>query len=159
MKKKIKGRNKHRGRRELLRDLQMLREANKALMASHKELENQHNVLKERFRRAGSELETLDASPQIPVVTAEIEPQAYGIYKDADAWVLTEKDAFKSLKRELLTRMVDGLMDGNIVQFIAKKNLDYPFYSDMYTFAAKMYVIPWEQMVRKRLTVRYRPLE
>lgn len=159
MKKKIKGQYKHRGRRDLLGDLQLLREANKAQKVEYELLEEQYNKLKERFRHAGSEVETLEDVPQIPVITAEINPQQYGLYSVVVKRMLEDQSFRDMIQRELITRMVQGLMDGDIVQFIVKENTWDPAMLGTYTYAAKLYVVPWEQLVRKKMTIKYRPLE
>lgn len=156
MKKKIKGGKKRRGRKKLLQEI---KEQKRDFENRYKLLEDQFFLLKDRFRHAGSELETLEDVPQIPVITAEINPQQYGLYSVVDKKALEEQTFRNMIQRELITKMVQGLMDGEIVQFVAKENTWDPMMYGTYTYAAKLYVVPWEQLVRKKMMIKYRPLK
>lgn len=156
MKKKIKGGKKRRGRQELLWEIKVQRRDQEE---RYKLLEDQYYQLKERFRKAGSEVETLEDVPQIPVITAEINPQTYGFYGVVDKKTLEDQNFRNMIQRELITKIVQGLMDQEIVQFIAGKNTWDPDLEGFCTYGAKLYVVPWEQLVRKKLTIKYRPLE
>ena len=156
MKKKIKGGKKRRGRQKLLQEI---KEQKRDFENRYKMLEDQFFLLKERFRQAGSEVETMEDVPQIPVITAEINPQQYGMYSVVDKKVLEEQTFRNKIQRELITKMVQGLMDGEIVQFIVKENTWDPMMYGTYTYAAKLFVVPWEQLARKKMTIKYRPRE
>lgn len=118
------------------------------LLAEYMDLKIANEKLKHRLDVAGLNTPTLEESTgSVHVIEADIEP--YGSYA-----VLTEEPTeseMEILKRQLTQGLVEGMLANNLVQIIYKEP-DYcrgPFgdvLNNNYTYAAKMYVVPWEQM-------------
>lgn len=119
-----------------------------SLLAKNRELELAIDKLKHRLDVAGFTTPTLEESTgPVRVIEADIEP--YGSYV-ALTEEPTERD-MEILKKQLTQGLVDGLLANNLVQIIYKDpyNCGGPFgdvLNNYYTYAAKMYVVPWEQM-------------
>lgn len=119
-----------------------------SLLSKNRELELANEKLKHRLDVAGLTTPTLEETTgPVHVIEADIEP--YGSYV-----ALTEEPTEREmeiLKRQLTQGLVEGLLATNLVQIIYKDpyNCDYPFGggpNNYYTYAAKMYVVAWEQM-------------
>ena len=118
------------------------------LMRDYMDLKIANEKLKHRLDVAGLNTPTLEESTgPVHVIEADIEP--YGSYA-----VLTEEPTeseMEILKKRLMKGLVDGMLANNLVQIIYKEpdNCVGPFgdvLNNNYTFAAKMFVVPWEQM-------------
>lgn len=118
------------------------------ILAKNRELELENDKLKHRLDVAGFTTPTLEESTgPIHVIEADIEP--YGSHV-----VLTEEPTERDmeiLKEQLTQGLVEGMLANNLVQIIYKEpdNCRGPFgdvLNNHYTYAAKMYVVPWEQM-------------
>ena len=114
------------------------------LLESNKELRLANDKLKHRLDVAGFTTPTLDESTgPVQVIEADIVP--YGLFN-----IFTEEPTERDmeiLRDELTLQLVRGMADQNMIQFIYKD----PYGSgdplnEHFTYAAKMYVIPWEQM-------------
>ena len=119
-----------------------------SLCSEDKVLEIEKSRLKHRLDVAGLNTPTLEESTgPIHVIEADIEP--YGSYV-ALTEEPTERD-MEMLKKQLTQGLVEGMLANNLVQIIYKDpyNCVGPFgdpLNNHYTYAAKMYVVPWEQM-------------
>jgi len=119
-----------------------------SLLAKNRELELAINKLKHRLDLAGLNTPTLEKTTgSVHVIEADIEP--YGSYV-ALTEEPTERD-MEMLKKQLTQGLVEGLLANNLVQIIYKDpyKCGSPFgdvLNNHYTYAAKMYVVPWEQM-------------
>lgn len=118
-----------------------------SILAKNSELELKNDKLKHRLDLAGLNTPTLEESTgPIHVIEADIEP--YGSYV-ALTDEPTESD-MEILKKRLTQGLVEGLLANNLVQIIYKDPYNVGPFGDAlnnyYTYAAKMYVVPWEKM-------------
>lgn len=114
------------------------------LLANNRELELANDNLKHRLDVAGFTTPTLEESTgPVHVIEADIVP--YGLF-NIFTEEPTERD-METLRDELTLQMAKGLADQNMIQFIYKgpDESGDPL-NEQFTYAAKMYVIPWEQM-------------
>ena len=111
---------------------------------------------KERFRKFGSNVETVDTGGGVECLKWEVEPQQWGSYV-ATLGKLSD-ESVKEAHRTAVEKIVQGLMERNVIQFVDKTENAYgPFVSCIY--AAKLYVVPWEQMPHKRTMELYQEVE
>lgn len=131
----------------------LLRETKARLLA---QADNSYNkMMKEfyekRFRKFGTNVETIEDRNIIECLKWEITPEQWGNYAVRN-WddMLTNDDAYVKIKKILIDQIAEGLIDKNIVQFIVKEGsmISGPF--GMPTVGAKLYLVPWEQMPHKR---------
>ena len=99
---------------------------------------------KERFRKFGSNVETIEEDGAVKCLKFTVEQQPWGTY--AESVHTLKEDDIAYVRRELLDCIVQGLMNHNIVQFLEHDN--GPIGGR--TYAAKLFVVPWEQMPHKR---------
>ena len=109
-------------------------------------LKGEIEYLKKRLRRAGSLPYYYHESEK--VATVEAEAHTYGNYAVMDDNVAD--DMIEMAKGKIMNKIIKGLIDLNLVQFIVKTVDDYnaPPFQQKCTVGAKLRVIPWEQMVR-----------
>jgi len=106
---------------------------------------------KKRFRDFGSNVETVepDNGKIVQMLKWELKPQAWGHYVVVDD-VLIENNNMRTVQRILADKVIEGLAKGlierNLVQFITKGPESYNPLNRHGTYAAKLYVVPWEQM-------------
>ena len=114
------------------------------LLASKDEISRQHEMygrLYDRFARLGTQIESLDSGGTIQAI--EIKPIPFGQYAIfSDDFVA--KELPDVIKRQIVSDMVSQLLENAYVQFLTGFNLGEV------TLGAKMYVVPWEQMARRR---------
>ena len=119
-----------------------------SLCSDYNALEREKSRLKHRLDVAGLNTPTLDQTTgSVHLIEADIEP--YGSYVPLIEEP-TEGD-MELLKKQLTQGLVEGLLANNMVQIIYKDPhiCVGPFgdaLNKYYTYAAKMYVVPWEQM-------------
>lgn len=116
--------------------------------------EEEAEKYKERFHKIGSNIKTIETGEHGPVVTMkwELKPEQWGNYiKFPDELVM--KDDEETLERMLRNKITDsitkGLIENNIIQFIIRGPNEYNPLERYGTYAAKLYVVPWEQMAEK----------
>ena len=134
---------KSRSRRELIEENKRLKYVNDVYERQIELLDRNYEKLKDRFRAMGSAPD-IEYKDGIPVVTAEIKPMQYGTYmyyaEDSEANT-------QYFQNELAKQIVKGLMEQDIIQFIYH---DTDLFSNRFpTIGAKLFVIPWEQALRK----------
>ena len=105
-----------------------------------------------RVERISCMFQTFDENNLVKVVSksVEVHPEAWGKYI-----VLSELDdeLIESAKKELILKVAEGLVENGFVQFIIHEDQDTPFMQDSTkTVGVKLFVVPWEQMVRRRYT-------
>lgn len=111
--------------------------------------EEEARYYKTRFRAFGSNVETVepDDSKDLRVLKWELKPEIYGNYLKIDDELIDPGYLEKKVAEEL----AKGLVERNLVQFI-KKDPDNTDPLNRYgTFAAKIYVVPWEQVPHKQI--------
>lgn len=109
------------------------------------EAQEEAEKYKERFRKFGSNVETEETTGNVVCLKWEVEQIPYGTYGITCEPLKSE--SIPIVRKELLERIAQGLMDQNIVQFIDHTDSS-PF--GRCTYAVKLYVVPWEQMPHKR---------
>ena len=123
-----------------------IRELNYDLQTSKiaiSQLQEIYGRLLDRFNRFGTQIESLDSGSTIQMI--EIKPIPFGQYA-----ILS--DDFKAkeipdvIKSQIVNDMVSQLLENGYVQFITGID-NYP---GAVTLGAKVYVVPWEQMTRRR---------
>ena len=102
---------------------------------------------KTRFREFGSNVETIETEGLVQCLKWEISPQAWGNYIISREGL--SDDGVIKAHREALKSIVQGLMDGNMVQFIDKTDGELGPLGGC-TYAVKLYVVPWEQMPHRK---------
>ena len=106
-----------------------------------------------RFREIGSRVETIDPGPgKIKMLKWTVSPEQLGNY----IRVLQDDSIYGNIEEyifDLAESIAKGIIDNNLLQIIVKEADDGPL--DRYgTIAAKLYVVPWEQMTdRKQIEV------
>lgn len=143
-------RHKRVSRRELkdkIRELEYETQCQQRHLLSLKDensrLQEMYGRLLDRFNRLGTQIESLDSGGTIQAI--EIKPIPFGQYAIlSDEFVAKEiPDVIKS---QIVNDMVSQLLENGYVQFITGID-NYP---GAVTLGAKMYVVPWEQMARRR---------
>ena len=107
-----------------------------------------------RFREFGSNVETVDPGEGKAVVMEkwELHPQAWGKWAKFDNAIINldnEEAIFQQIKEEIMRKIVGGLIEQNLVQIIRHDPDDSPL-NRYGTYAAKLYIVPWEEMPHKR---------
>ena len=113
------------------------------------EYSDQVKRLIRRLRRAGmlGMYDYLDTE-QVKTAEIEIEPIPYGTYVVLSGGTAT-KDQEEQAKKIVAEKIAAGLMQQEMIQFICKDNCaDFDPLSQYSTVAAKIRVVPWEQMTR-----------
>ena len=77
-----------------------------------------------------------------------IEQQPWGTYIALDRELSEEEQ--ETAKKRIVESIVKGLIERNLVQFISKDRDERFPIAEYKTLAAKLYVVPWEQMPHKR---------
>ena len=116
--------------------------------------EEEAKKYKERFHKIGSNIKTIETGQHGPVVTMkwELKPEQWGNYiKFPNELVM--KDDVEAIERTLRNKIIDsiakGLIENNIIQFIIREPSVIDPLDRYGTYAAKLYVVPWEQMADK----------
>jgi hypothetical protein len=111
------------------------------LLASKAEISQLHD----RLNRLGTQIESLDSGDPIQMI--EIKPIPFGQYA-----MLTDEFMFKEIpdeiKNQIVNYMASQLLENAYVQFMIGTNN----FTGEVTLGAKIYVVPWEQMARRRTT-------
>ena len=130
-------------RRELkakIQDLQMLLQASNTELSRLQEL---YGRLYDRFARLGTQIESLDSGGTIQMI--EIKPIPFGNYA-----ILTDnliaKEIRDVVKSQIVSDMLSQLLEQGYIQFLN----GFDDCLGAVTLGAKMYVVPWEQMARRR---------
>lgn len=129
-------------RRELIEKIRWIEAEERILRHDNESLIEKLNDLNKRFIELGSKAETYDANGCIECI--EIKPQAWGHYAHLIGNDFSE-EFIEELKYRLADGIVRGLLNSNYVQIIVKED---PIHTDMKTLAAKLYVVPWDKLVR-----------
>ena len=113
-------------------------------------LRRDNKSLRDRLRRAGSLPYEYFESDKIKTIEAEAKTYGEFAVLDSNADHPTE-DEIEKAKSQVVYSLVRCLMKDELIQFIVKDRDFYngPLYFDKCTVAAKLNVIPWEQMTRK----------
>lgn len=109
------------------------------LLTSKAEISQLHD----RLNRLGTQIESLDSGDPIQMI--EIKPIPFGQYAMLTDDFMVEEipDVVKS---QIVSNMLSQLLEQGYVQFIT--GFDDCF--GAVTLGAKIYVVPWEQMARRR---------
>ena len=105
-------------------------------------MQTKYDDLKKRFADLGSKAESYDVKGD-GIECIEVFPQAWGNYFCL-ARGLEDPDEIDHVKKRLISDIANGLMENNMIQFIM--NDSSPLGK---TMGAKLYVVPWDKMVRK----------
>ena len=100
---------------------------------------------KRRFRAFGSNVKTVhDISPDLKCIEWSLKPVQYGNF----AVIGNAEQMEHELKRELVERLTEGLIENNLVQVISRTPDSDPFFPG--TYAVKLFVVPWECVPHQR---------
>lgn len=128
-----------------LKSWKELRRINQDLLIENASLTRKLDDMTKRLRRAGSLPYEYFEDENVTTVCAESKPFGlYAIVNDDEYEKVIEKT-----KVVVVKNLAQSLIDMNLVQIIVKNAHDDPFSIGHTTVAAKLQVIPWEQMVRK----------
>ena len=134
-------------RKELKEKIRSLEYLNKVYRWNADNYCKKYEELKKRFQELGSKAEMFDLKgPGIECI--EIEPQQWGQYS-----MLSDNipdAALPQVKERLITQIARGLMEANLVQIINSEA--GPFGGK--TMGAKLYVVPWEKLVKKIVVMK-----
>lgn len=112
------------------------------LLTSKAEISQLHS----RLNRLGTQIESLDSGDPIQMI--EIKPIPFGQYA-----MLTDDFMFKeipdAIKSQIVNNMASQLLENAYVQFV----IGFNNFIGTVTLGAKIYVVPWEQMARRRTTI------
>lgn len=108
--------------------------------------------LRTKIRALGSDgdLEYID---QEKTQTAEVEIKSipYGLYSILDA---TDTDrVIRKIQENLVKEIAECLIKDNMIRFIVKEQENYDPLSRYATVAARIDVVPWDQIVRRKTKV------
>ena len=131
----------------------LYREIKHRMIAEHEAdlSKNEAEYYRKRFRDFGSNVGTVepDNGKIVQMLKWELKPQAWGQYCVVDD-VLIEKNDMETVYRVLEDKVIKGIAKGlierNLVQFISKGPDAFDPLNRYGTYAAKLYVVPWEQM-------------
>ena len=150
MKKRTYKRMQNRLYREILRRMT----AENALETAENALETAKQkaaYYKKRFIEFGKNVDTqdMDKGRYISMLKWELKPEPYGQYACVHKAFIDENgEVLNGLKGSIIRTLVEGIIENDLAQIIVKDEEDplYPFR----TVAAKVYIVPWEQMPHKR---------
>ena len=60
--------------------------------------------------------------------------------------IAPESEMFQRVRRDIVTKIVDGLLEQNLVQFIYRDRAYEDPLCCLPTLGAKLYVLPWDQV-------------
>ena len=104
------------------------------------------DALKQRLTELGSKAENFDVRGS-GMTCIEVEPKAWGSYCVIPYGEKMTEDDTEHLKEELARNIARGLMEENMIQIIDHHQDMDPLQGR--TIAAKVYVVPWDKMVKK----------
>lgn len=125
--------------------------------------EAQLKAMEKRFMRLGDQIETMEQKGpalQTIIQQIDIEPIQFGKYLSMtmlDPNIEYQDEIFKEAKGRITEQIANALIENNLVQFIIGDQNKYSTLDMFTTVAAKITVVPWEQMAigrRIRMTVR-----
>ena len=112
------------------------------LLTSEAEISQLHD----RLNRLGTQIESLDSGDPIQMI--KIKPIPFEQYA-----MLTDDFMFKEIpdeiKSQIVNNMASQLLENAYVQFV----IGFNKFIGTVTLGAKIYVVPWEQMARRRTTI------
>lgn len=112
------------------------------LLASKAEISQLHD----RLNRLGTQIESLESGDPIQMI--EIKPIPFGQYAMlTDDFML--KEIPDEIKSQIVNNMASQLLENAYVQFV----IGFNNFIGTVTLGAKIYVVPWEQMARRRTTI------
>ena len=102
-----------------------------------------------RFRDFGTNVETVEPTGKlVECIKWTLQPVPYGQYAVVSNEAMRHDDE-QRIAEQITRTLVKAAMENNLVQFVRHEGGFMPF-DDNTTIAAKMYVVPWEQMPHKR---------
>ena len=132
-------------RRELKEKIRNLKIDLDIALSRKEEAIDRLEELQKRFDEMGSRVETYDVQGGA-IECIEIKPQTWGTYEAFCGHQEFSKEQLDEIKRRLVSSLADGMMKWNLVQIIAHDGLT-PI--SPATVGAKLYVVPWDKMVKK----------
>lgn len=131
-------------RRELKAKIQELNYETQSLKAKLSQLQEMYGRLYDRFTRLGTQIESLDSGGTIQAI--EIKPIPFGNYAILTNGLIA-KEIHDAVKSQIVSDMLSQLLEHGYVQFLS----GFDDCLGAVTLGAKMYVVPWEQMARRRI--------
>ncbi len=125
--------------------------------------EAQLKAMEKRFMRLGDQIETMEQKGlalQTIIQQIDIEPIQFGDYlamSMLDPNIEYQDKIIEEAKGEIARKIAYALIENNLVQFIIRDQNQYSPLDMFTTVAAKITVVPWEQMAigrRIRMTIR-----
>lgn len=118
--------------------------------------EDEANYYKKRFREFGSNVDTVEpgSGKLVNVLKWELKQQAWGDYCVVDDRIVETHDT-ATVQKILSDRVIEGLaralIENNLVQFVIRDPDMHDPFNRCGTYAAKLYVVPWEQMPHSKI--------
>ena len=115
-------------------------------------------ALKKRFRRLGSQIRTIEetenSSLRVVTTKIDIEPLQFGGYialknGTVEDW---KDEILEEAKSRLAAQLATALMENNMLQFIVRDQSEFSPLDQFTTVAAKVNIVPWEQMAVGRVS-------
>lgn len=107
-----------------------------------------------RFREFGKNVETTEEVPEggpVSIIKWNMKAEQFGQYVCLlPEEVYKNREDVKYIERSLAESIAKGLLETNMIQFIYRGPCGLDPLAEYATYAAKLYVIPWEQAPHKR---------
>lgn len=143
---------------------ELYRQIRRAMMAEYRNLvlekrvedaEKKAQFYTERFRKLGSNVETVnpESDKLVTMLKWELDPVRAGAYMMIHPIMMEEMDqrtAYNTIRDDLANEIAKGLLESDMVQLFTKGQDQTDPLNPYGTAGAKLYVIPWEQMPHKR---------
>lgn len=110
--------------------------------------------LKKRLLRAGNAPYDYVSDKSIKTYTAEIKVETWGMYIVLGGETAVDH-VLEAAKEQVVSDIAKGLIENNLVQFVVRDmENDFDPLNQACTVAAKINVVPWEQLTTKKLVIR-----
>jgi len=110
--------------------------------------------LNERLRRLSTEEHEYFNSSKVKTIAVELEPLMYGQYVKLDRDQITDQ-IIEQAEKKLAESLAMAMIKHNLVKFIVHTDPDDCDPLNMFaTVGAKLTVVPWEQMTKKKIVFR-----
>lgn len=117
--------------------------------------EEEAKYYKNRFREFGSNVETIEpGSGTLQMLKWQLKAEAWGQYIRLDDRIVEAHDKEtiqKIMSEEIVRKIAEGLIERNLVQFLIKDPVVSDPLNRYGTYAAKLYVVPWEQVPHRKI--------
>lgn len=130
-----------------------IRELEAELISKNNEIEE----LKKRFRRLGTQIDTMEVAGRIRTIKTEIKirPIPFGTYISMDNRTMEDwnDENIERVKSALAEQLAEALIEQNMVQFIVNNQCQFDPLNQFTTVGAKLSVVPWEEMAERVIKI------